>query len=43
MLLTLTQRETEKLDKLCAEYGRVLVRKARAFALLAERDQSMPF
>lgn len=40
---SLTQRELAKLEKLRAEYGRVLVRKARAFALLAERGQPMPF
>ena len=40
---SLTQREAEKLEKLRTEYGRVLVRKARAFALLAERGQPMPF
>jgi hypothetical protein len=40
---SLTHREAEKLEKLRTEYGRVLVRKARAFALLAERGQPMPF
>ncbi|MCE7981062.1 MAG: hypothetical protein DYG89_07720 [Caldilinea sp. CFX5] len=40
---SLTQRELAKLEKLRTEYGRVLVRKARAFALLAERGQPAPF
>lgn len=40
---SLTQREVEKLEKLRSEYGRVLLRKARSFALLAERGQPMPF
>lgn len=39
----LTKQETTKLEKLRGEYGRVLLRKARAFAFLAERGQPMPF
>ena len=42
-LRTLTQREIANLDQLRSEYGRILLRKARAFALLAERGQPMPF
>lgn len=42
-LRPLTQREIANLDQLRSEYGRILLRKARAFALLAERGQPMPF
>lgn len=42
-LRSLTQREIVNLDKLRSEYGRIFLRKARAFALLAERGQPMPF
>lgn len=41
-LRPLTQSEVVKLEKLRSEYGRVLLRKARAFALLAERGYPMP-
>jgi hypothetical protein len=35
--------ESAKLETLRIEYGRILVRKARAFALLVERGQPMLF
>jgi hypothetical protein len=35
----LTNEEAVRLESLRLEYGRVLLRKARAFALLAERGQ----
>ncbi len=35
----LTDEEANRLDTLRTEYGRILLRKARAFALLAERNQ----
>ncbi len=35
----LTDEEAARLESLRMEYGRVLLRKARAFALLAERGQ----
>lgn len=41
-LRPLTQSEVAKLEKLRSEYGRVLLHKARAFALLAERGHPMP-
>lgn len=37
----LTDEEAEKLAALRTEYGRVLLRKARAFALLAERGHPL--
>lgn len=42
-LRPLTQREIAKLEKMRREYGRILLRKARAFALLAERGQPVSF
>jgi len=38
----LTDDEAGHLEELRADYGRVLLRKARAFALLAERGQPLP-
>lgn len=38
----LTDDEAGYLEELRADYGRVLLRKARAFALLAERGQPLP-
>jgi hypothetical protein len=38
----LTDDEAACLEGLRADYGRVLLRKARAFALLAERGQPLP-
>lgn len=38
----LTDDDAIRLQGLRAEYGRILVRKARAYALLAERDQPLP-
>ncbi len=38
----LTNEETSQLAALRTEYGRILLRKARAFALLAERGQPIP-
>ncbi len=38
----LTNEETAQLAALRAEYGRILLRKARAFALLAKRGQPLP-
>ena len=37
----LSSDETHQLDRLRNEYGRVLLRKARAFALLAERGHNL--
>ena len=39
----LTNQETTQLEALKTEYGRVLLRKARAFAILAERGQPLSF
>ena len=38
----LTDDEAARLEGLRADYGRILLRKARAFALLAERGQPLP-
>ena len=38
----LTDDEAARLERLRADYGRILLRKARAFALLAERGQPLP-
>lgn len=38
----LTDDEAARLEALRADYGRTLLRKARAFALLAERGQPLP-
>lgn len=38
----LTEKEEVKLTALQTEYGRILLRKARAFALLAERGSPLP-
>jgi hypothetical protein len=38
----LSDEETDQLNRLRNEYGRVLLRKARAFALLAERGHPLP-
>jgi hypothetical protein len=38
----LTDDEAARLEELRADYGRILLRKARAFALLAERGQPLP-
>jgi len=38
----LTDDEAAHLEKLRTDYGRILLRKARAFALLAERGQPLP-
>jgi hypothetical protein len=38
----LTDDEAACLEKLRADYGRILLHKARAFALLAERGQPLP-
>lgn len=38
----LTDDEATRLEELRADYGRILLRKARAFALLAERGQPLP-
>lgn len=40
---SLTQKETKELEQLRTEYGRVLLRKARAFAILAERGEALSF
>ena len=40
-LQPLTEVEETRLAELRVEYGRVLLRKARAFALLAERGQTL--
>ena len=39
----LTNQEMTQLESLRTEYGRVLLRKARAFAILAKRGQPLPF
>lgn len=41
-LRPLTEDEQAQLDTLRTEYGRILLRKARAFALLTERGQPLP-
>ena len=38
----LTGEEAVRLEQLRVEYGRILLRKARAFALLAERGEPLP-
>ena len=38
----LTNKEKNKLNKLRIEYGRIMLRKARAFALLADHGQPLP-
>ncbi len=38
----LRDEEAAQLDQLRHEYGRVMLRKARAYALLAERGHSLP-
>lgn len=38
----LVSSERLEMEKLRTEYGRVLIRKARAYALLAERDHPLP-
>ena len=38
----LTDDDAIRLQELRVEYGRILVRKARAYALLAERGQPLP-
>jgi len=38
----LTTEEAAELEKLRTEYGRILLRKARAYALLSERGHPLP-